>query len=165
MAADAPLPAWITPAQYAVLRRLVATLDAWQVPYVASGGLAGNLHGSAWPLHDIDLDVPRAALPRLASAFSAGVRFGPAPYVDDEFDLELLGLMVDGVEVDCSAAESVVLVTPGGERVARPTALDRAERRRVGAVEVRALPLADLLAYKRLIGRTADVRDLEALGR
>lgn len=158
------LPGWLTGAQFEVLRTVIEVLAAGRTPYVASGGLAGNLHGSSWPLHDIDLDVPAAALEPLARRFAGGLQWGPARYADDEFDLALLRLRLDGVEVDVAAAESVVLRTPAGERVARPTDLTRAEHRAVGGLDVRVLPLDDLLDYKRLIGREADVRALEALG-
>lgn len=163
---DAPdLPAWLTPVQFSVLTRLVGTFQALGVPYVATGGLAGNLHGSTWPLRDIDVDVPGAALARLAARFPAAVRFGPGPYRDAEFELDLLGLTLDGVEVDVSAAESVVLRRPTGARVPWPTGLARAETRAVGPLRVRVVSLDALLAYKRLVGRVADLRDLETLHR
>lgn len=161
---DAPLlPAWITPAHFTVLRRLVETLDAWDLPHLASGGLAGNVHGSLWPLHDIDLDVPRSALEPLARAFSHEVSWGPARYADAEFELDLLRLTVDGIEVDLTAAESVVLCTPAGERVPWPTDFARAELHQLGPLALRVTPLADLVAYKRVIGRSADLRELTAL--
>lgn len=163
------LPPWITPAQHRVLAWLVARLDTLGIPYVASGGLAGNLHGSDWPLHDIDLDVPGSRLvdvaTAIAAAFPSATIVGPRPYADEEFALELLTARVDGVDVDVSAAESVVLCSPDGTRRAWPTALDAHETRTVGALAVRVVPLTQLLAYKRVIGRAADVAALEALRR
>lgn len=161
------LPPWITPAQHRVLAWLVTRLDALGIPYVASGGLAGNLHGSDWPLHDIDLDVPASRMAdvtaAIAASFPGAVLEGPRPYADEEFALELLTARVDGVDVDVSAAESVVLRAPDGTRHAWPTALDAHETRTVGGLAVRVVPLASLLAYKRVIGRAADVAALEAL--
>lgn len=157
------LPPWLTHAQHAALRTLVEWLDAASVAYVASGGLAGNLHGSRWPLHDIDVDVPRDVQARIASDFAHAVRFGPAPYADAEFELDLLTLSLGGVEVDVSAAESVVLRSPDGARHASPTDLRVAEERTVAGLRVRVLPLDRLIAYKRLIGRRADCAELESL--
>lgn len=54
---DADLPPWLTAAQFDALRTLMQSLSDERIPYVVGGGLAGNLHGSSWPLHDIDLDV------------------------------------------------------------------------------------------------------------
>src|SRR5262249_34932808 len=47
----------LTPSQENALRRLVGLLDAAGACYQFTGGFAGNLHGSRWPLHDFDLDV------------------------------------------------------------------------------------------------------------
>lgn len=163
MHAAAPLPGWITPAQYAALTRVVTALAVLDLPYVVSGGLAGNLHGSQWPLHDLDFDVPGAALPRLAAHFVDAVRFGPGPYRDAELELDLLVLTIDGVEVDLTAAETVTLRRPSGERMPWPTDLARSDVSTVGTLAVRVMTLADLLAYKRIVGRVPDVRDLEAL--
>ena len=161
---DAPsLPPWLTAAQYAVLRELIGLLARWNVPYVATGGLAGNLHGAHWPLHDVDFDVPRGALRRLAAHHADAVRFGPAPYADAEFELELLTLRFDDVDVDLTAAETVVLRPPAGPPRPWPTDLAVADWRRVGALAVRVLPLDRLVAYKRFIGRHADLRELDAL--
>jgi hypothetical protein len=158
------LPQWIVPVQYEALRRIVADLTTRRLPYVATGGLAGNLHGSTWPLQDIDLDVPREALDALASANAGHVRCGPAHYHDDEFDLELLTLEIEGVAIDLTASESIRLRAHGSDVWrAWPTNLYTAERRFLAGLEVRVQPLAQLVSYKRFIGRVADVADLEVL--
>lgn len=158
------LPQWISPVKNEALRRLIADLIARRIPYVATGGLAGNLHGSNWPLHDIDLDVPRAALATLAAANAEHIRFGPARYLDDEFDVELFALEIGVVTIDLTASESTQLRARGSDAwTTWPTDLDAAERRHLGTMEIRVQPLAQLLSYKRFIGRVADVADLESL--
>lgn len=101
---SAALPPWITSAQREALGTLVDSLREIGLPFQATGGLAGNLHGSQWPLHDLDFDVAAAALPVLAA-------------VQRSFDGPVI-----------------------------PTT-----------------PLALLIAYKRTIGRRADVADLRLL--
>lgn len=160
-----PLPSWLSSVQLRALFRVLDVLDELGVPFVATGGLAGNLHGSAWPLHDLDFDVAGSALPALASRFQDAVVFGPAPFRDEEFALELLTLELDGVGVDFSAAESVMLVAPDGGAVPRPTRLDAADQRSIAGRPIPVMPLADLIAYKRIIGRERDVEDLEAMRR
>lgn len=158
-----PLPPWLTAAHLGALRRLVAALQSLSIPYVVTGGLAGNLHGSTWPLHDIDIDVPAVALPTLAAAFPGEVCRGPGRYVDSEFELDLLTLDLGGVLVDATAAESVVLRDPAGGRHAFPTDLGELEWRPLLDLALPVQPLRQLLAYKRRIGRAADVADLAAL--
>jgi hypothetical protein len=133
------------------------------VPYVISGGLAGNLHGSCWPLHDIDLDIPLAALPRVAAALPQAVVRGPGRFRDNEFAIDLLTLRLHGVAVDCCAAETVRLVAPDGSLHPCPTDLDAAVERPLAALRLRVMPLPVLIAYKRLLGRRADLADLESL--
>ena len=92
--------------------------------YHATGGLAGALHGSSHPVHDLDLDVDNAALERLAAQVesagpspggSEGGGTGPrarahvwhplGPYSDGEFRLELYACYeVFGVEVDLAGS-------------------------------------------------------------
>jgi hypothetical protein len=56
----------LTACQEKGLRRLVGMLKGAGACYQFTGGFAGNLHGSKWPLHDLDVDVARADMPGLA---------------------------------------------------------------------------------------------------
>ena len=153
----------ISPAQWRALLRLVRALDAAGIGYQLSGGLAGNVHGSSWPLHDIDVDVAGARIAEVAALFPGEVRHGPARFVDDEFDLTLLRLELDGVPVDVSAADDAWIFTRTGERVPLRIELARAERKVFRGMVLRVAPLDDLIAYKRLLGRDRDVADLVRL--
>jgi hypothetical protein len=153
----------VTPEQITVLRQLVGALERNAIPYQATGGLAGNVHGSLWPLHDIDLDVPTAMLPQVADLFRDAVVWGPARYVDHEFDVELLRLELHGVPVDVCGTEDAFVLTPAGERLSLVTDLAAAQRLEFRGLSLNVLSLAELIAYKRLLGRSADVADLEQL--
>lgn len=133
------------------------------LPFQATGGLAGNLHGSRWPLHDLDFDVADAALPALAERFRAHIVRGPGPYRDAEFALELLTFRVGTVEADVAAASTVRLIDPAGIEHPAPTDLAAAVPRDFDGQTVPTMPLEALIAYKRIIGRHADVEDLERL--
>lgn len=150
----------ISPARWRALLRLVSALDAAGIAYQLSGGLAGNVHGSAWPLHDIDIDVQGARIAEVASLFPGEVEHGPARFVDDEFDLELLRLELDGVPVDVSSADDAWIFTRAGARAPLRIDLARAERREFRGIILSVVPLDDLIAYKQLIGRDRDVADL-----
>ncbi|WP_264777684.1 nucleotidyltransferase domain-containing protein [Deinococcus aetherius] len=141
---------------------MTETLERHDIPYQVTGGLAGNVHGSRWPLHDLDLDVRTADLPRLAALFAPAVVWGPGRYVDAEFDLPLLRLNVDGVEVDFSGAEDA-WARRNGKRLPLVTDLARAERRVFAGVNLWVVPLADLITYKTVLGRTADLEELSRL--
>src|SRR5438270_7229840 len=95
----------LTGSQERGLRRLIGLLDEAGACYQFTGGFAGNLHGSRWPLHDLDVDVARVDLPRLAELLAPYTTQPLGLYVDDEFELQLLRAEVEGVAIDVSQAE------------------------------------------------------------
>jgi len=155
-------PGWISEAQLVCVRRVVDALTTLGVPYQATGGLAGNLWGSTWPLHDVDLDVPNAALDVVESHFAACV-VRRERLVDDEFDLELLELSVEDVAVELSGADDARVCGRDGRWTPLPSSIARAVPRTLVDRTVSCQRLEDLLVYKRLLGRAADLRDLESL--
>lgn len=157
------LPSWITAEQFTVLMDLLEALNQAQLPFQATGGLAGNLHGSLWPLHDLDFDVAPPLLSRMATQFPAQVVYGPAAFRDEEFALDLLTLRFGSVDVDFSDATSIRLLNERGEGRPWPTDLSAVVWRPLHRHRVPTMPLPQLLAYKRAIGRHADVADLETL--
>lgn len=157
------LPSWISVEQFTVLMRILEALNQAQHPYQATGGLAGNLHGSRWPLHDLDFDVATPLLSRMATEFRAHVVYGPAPFRDEEFALDLLTLRFGSVDVDISDAASIRLMKANGEGQPWPSDLSAVVWRPLHQHRVPTMPLPQLVAYKRAIGREADVADLEAL--
>src|ERR1700687_345578 len=91
-----------TPRQETVLGELLDLLQAIGVTYQATGGLAGNFHGSLWPLNDIDCDVPQADLARLAAALGPTLIEGPRRIVGCEFDCVQVRASLQGVALDVS---------------------------------------------------------------
>lgn len=156
------LPSWITAQQFDVLKELRKELDGSRIPWMATGGLAGNLGGSSWPLHDIDLDVPTAALAQLATRWSAAL-LSHGRYVDQELDLDLLRLRIRDVEVDISGADAAYGFEPNGTRRPLPNRLAQRVMRELAGLAIPCQRLEDLIAYKTVIGRHADLRELLAL--
>ena len=121
----------LTASQELALRRLVGILDGAGACYQFTGGFAGNLHGSRWPLHDLDVDVAREDLPQVAELLGPVYHSAVGLYVDDEFELKLLRAEAEGVEIDVSQAEEAY-ARVGGRRVPLGTSL--LHRRRVRVV-------------------------------
>lgn len=149
----------LTPAHDEALTMLLDLFESRGLWYRATGGLAGNLHGSSWPLHDIDLDYRREDWPRIAAGLGALLVSPPALYEDEEFRLVMAVARIAGVQVElcqlegCQVAEGKDWVTQAADPACR-------ERKVWRGRAVWALPLAELIAYKRLLGREADLRDL-----
>ncbi len=151
----------LAPTAIHTLRLLVATFDRAGIPYQVTGGLAGNFHGSSWPLHDIDLEVD-SPLSRLADLFLPHLTFGPARYEDEEFSLDLLSLEINGISIDINSIHNVQVFTPTGP-VPIHTDLSLAIPFPLDNFTVRVQPLDALIHYKQLLNREADVLDLRSL--
>ncbi len=110
-------------------------------------------------MHDIDLDYRRDDWPRIAAGLGALLVSPPALYADDEFRLVMAVARIAGVQVELCQLEGCQVAGPDGW-VTLGTDLAARERRAWQGREVWTLPLPDLIAYKRLLGREADLRDL-----
>jgi hypothetical protein len=132
----------LTVSQERALRWLVNLLDTAGVCYQFTGGFAGNLHGSRWPLHDLDIDVARADLSKLAELLRPHTTRPLGLYVDHEFELHLLQAEEHGVAIDVSQAEDAYART-GGQRVPLGTDLGRRLSARVLDMEVWVQPLEE----------------------
>lgn len=155
----------IDPLSAAHAHALHTVLDALEqagVWYRATGGLAGNLHGSRWPLHDIDIDYLRADWPRIEAVMRPYLSQVPREYRDVEFRLTLARAQVGPVEIEFCQVEDCAVATSGGGWCLLDTVPIRELRDWQGR-EVWTLPLADLIAYKTLMGREADLRELRGL--
>lgn len=139
---------------------VVQRLESKGIAYQVTGGIAGNIHGSLWPPHDIDLEVGAADFERVAELFAAELIKQPYHHIDEEFEMWLMTLMIDDIEVDINQVEDSFAFTKDGSRVPIVFDLKKAERRTISGLSVMVQPLKDLIAYKTLIGREADVADL-----
>lgn len=152
----------LTDSQERAVRRLISFLDEAAACYQFSGGFAGNLHGSRWPLHDLDVDVAQKDLPRLAELLQPYIYHPLGLYEDEEFRLHLLCAKCEGVDSDVSQAEDAY-GRCRGQWVPLETNLACRQRVPLLDMHVWVQPLDTLIAYKELIGRSADVAELRAL--
>lgn len=145
------------------LRFVVSTLQKHEIAYQVTGGLAGNIYGSEWPLHDIDIEVSRKDIEQVASLFQEYAIRPLSRFVDEEFDLMLLTLRVNDVEIDINQAEDAFVFTKDGRRVKLDTDLCKAIEKTFLGSRVWVQPLEDIIRYKELLSRSEDVRDLRGL--
>ena len=68
-----------------------------------------------------------------------------------------------GVEVDISGADAAYGFEPNGTRRPLPNRLSQRVMRSLAGMSIPCQRLEDLIAYKTVIGRTADLRELLAL--
>lgn len=94
------LKAPYSPEHVEAIETVVSALQRAGVWYRATGGLAGNLHGSVWPLHDIDLDYLARDWNTIAGVLSPYLVEGPILYEDDEFRLVMARARISSVEIE-----------------------------------------------------------------
>jgi len=103
--------------QKEALALVVEKLTQLGIEYQATGGLAAIAHGAKRPLYDIDIDIHEKDVDAVRSAFKEYIvedwnneLDGP----DDEFDIWMMTLEVNGVPVDISQIEGCRMRTKGG---------------------------------------------------
>ncbi|MFN7115942.1 MAG: nucleotidyltransferase domain-containing protein [Saprospiraceae bacterium] len=158
-----PSPTIITQQQYLLINQWIDYFTDQQMPYQATGGLAGNLHGSKWRLHDLDFETNLAQLYKIEQDFSAYVTRPVHRYQDEEFDIWLLQLKMEAIEVDINAVEAFYVFNGQGEKILIISDLAQAEALLFDARRIRVQPLKDLIHYKKILQRNADVMELEGL--
>lgn len=152
----------ITAEKLEAIRFLVALLNEHKVPYQFTGGLAGNIHGSLWPLQDIDLELPRAHIELVAYLLRKHIVAPLHFYQDSEFQLLLLQLKIGEVDVEINQTESQQIFSQG-EWINLNVDLKKAQLIVWHDMKVSVQTLDDLIEYKSLIGRANDLADLNRL--
>ena len=146
------------------LHWIVSRLRRHGIPFQVTGGLAARVYGSSRPLADIDLDVPEEALPLLLPEVAPYVRFGPAHYTDEAWDLELMTLEYLGQEIDLGGAfRARVFDQEAGAWAPMVADFSTAVSREVLGLVVPVVCREDLIAYKRKLGREVDRLDVAAM--
>lgn len=152
----------ISSAHLKALEVIISAFDEAGIWYRATGGLAGNLYGSAWPLHDIDLDYRRTDWPRIEKLLRAYLISLPEPYVDDEFNLTMAKARIGDVELELCQLENCFVARASEWHLLDPSP-ERREKRTWQHLPIWTLPLEDLIHYKEVLGRQADLEDLKRI--
>lgn len=152
----------VSEAHREALSIVIPTLEAAGVWYRATGGLAGNLHGSDWPLHDIDLDYRRADWPLIEGVLASYLVSLPQLYEDQEFRIMMAVARIGPVVIEFCQLEDGYVAGPSGWQLLDPDP-ERRERRERDGLQLWTVPIADLIHYKGIIRRHADLADLQRL--
>lgn len=145
------------------LNFLISNLKKHKIAYHITGGLAGNIYGFKWRLHDIDIEVSQKDINRVASLFKQNIICPLARFIDNEFDIMLLTLRVNDVEIEINQAEDAFIFTADGRRVKLDTDLSKAIENNFFGISICVQPLEDIIHYKELLVRNEDIKDLKAL--
>lgn len=140
---------------------IVELLRDLDVPFQVVGGLAARAYGADRPLVDLDFYVPSDRLGDVAAAASPHVVRAPAHHVDDDWDITFMALEHDGCRIELGGADDARYFD---RQQARWVDVDidyaAAVEREVCGLTLPIMPLAELIAYKRVLDRTVDRQDL-----
>lgn len=140
-------------------------LEQERIPYMVVGGLAARAHGATRALADIDLYVPTEALARVATVADDQVTRSPARHVGDQWDIVFMQLQYAGQKIELGGADHVRIASAAdGRWVIQHIDLWSAVPMETGlGVVMPVIPVADLIAYKRLLDRPVDREDVAEL--
>jgi len=131
------------------LRWLLPLLASHGNRYHITGGFAAHLYGARRPVNDVDVDLPREIIDKLASVVAKYIVFGPGRYRDSTWDIDLMTLKYHGQEIDCTAVEDGRIMNKmTGQWDDLVMRLDDVEVRLYAGMNVRVQNRRDLVGYK-----------------
>jgi hypothetical protein len=152
--------------QRSALEWIVEKAGEHELPYQVVGGLAAIAHGGSRPLHDIDLYMPIGDphWPDFLAAIDTYVVWGPEAVVEGPWDLTYLKINYYGQKIEIGGSESLrIRSCTTGEWVEQVIDYRSSVSRRVLGCTVAVMPLAQLIAYKNILGREVDQQDVHEL--
>ena len=148
----------------AALRWIVGILQGRDIPFEVGGGFAASLYGATRELADIDLVTPEGRFSELLSDVKEHIKFGPAQYRDENWDLLLMTLCYEGQDIDIGGAYTARMFDRNTkEWISLKTDFSRTTPIEVYGLRIPVMKREDLVAYKKMLGREVDQVDLEQM--
>ncbi len=148
----------------AAFKWIVGILQKHQIPFQISGGFAARLYGSTRELADIDIAISDVRMSELIPDVSEYISFGPARYLDEEWDLQLITLNYREQEIDIGGIDNIKIFdkeTKYWVSMSRDIAV--VETKEVYGISVPLIPKSTLIAYKKKLMRDVDRLDILAM--
>ncbi len=143
---------------------IVGLLKKHSIPFQVSGGFAARLYGSTRELNDIDIGVPDSGLAVLYPDVKQYSTFGPAHYLDEDWDVQLMTLNYKGQEIDIAGRDTIQFFDrtkntwfPAYREPSKGKIME------VYGLSVPVVPKEVLITYKKKLMREADILDIKAL--
>lgn len=150
----------ISKKQREVLKKVTTLLEENNIPFQITGGLAALAYGARRPLYDIDLEVHKADVPRVQKLFREYITEDYYHLQDENFDMYLLTMVIEGVPIDVGQAENNYYSKGGCEKVRLDSHIDKAVLMDIDGLKLPVQDKEELIAYKSLMPRQADLQDI-----
>ncbi|MFA6027367.1 MAG: hypothetical protein WC752_00360 [Patescibacteria group bacterium] len=146
------------------LKWIVDILRKHKVPFQIAGGFAVHLYGGTRPINDIDIDIPDKKFPNIIPDIKKYIKFGPAQYKDEVWDLNLITLDYHGQEIDICGAHGAKIYNRTTKKLQPyPCQFETASLISAYGITVPVMDAHDLLAYKRLRNNENQQEDIVAM--
>ena len=142
---------------------IIELLEQRNIEYKISGGLAARLHGARRELADIDIEVSDADVRNIAEDVKSYIIFGPARYIDENWNLELMTLNYEGQEIDIAGTGAKIFNHKQKRWENCPGDVQTIEIKEAFGRKVPVESLDSLIAYKSILGRDVDLEDIRQL--
>ena len=146
-----------------MLGKVVQALNDAGIKYQITGGLAAITYGAKRQLQDIDIDVHKVDMPRIRELFAQCITKDLYHFQDKTYDLYLITLNIDGVPVDISQTEDSYVFGKDTRKTKIESDLSRAVSVNYEGLGLLVQNKAELIRYKTLAGRDADLIDIEQM--
>lgn len=150
----------------AALAWIKQILEAHQVPYQIVGGLAATIHGGQRPVADIDMYMPPQAADKIMPAINAYISKPLKHYREGQWDLEYCQLIYKQQKIEIGLSPGTKIYNPA-EQVWLNVKTDyqQSVQGKYQNIEVPTIPVQQLIAYKKLLGREVDLIDITELSK
>ena len=153
----------ITPIQKKVLKFLVEKLQASNISFQVSGGLAAILYGVKRPLYDIDLVIYQRDGAKVENLFKDYIIDNFCHYQDRHFDIYVMTLEIEGVKVDITQEENMFFFNTEGQKISSTGSIKNAHIVQFDHISLPVEDESELIEYKKIIARDTDMQDVEGL--
>ncbi|UXI03434.1 MazG-related protein [Photobacterium sp. TY1-4] len=146
------------------LRWIKAILEQENIPYQIVGGLAANIHGGSREVADIDLYIPKSQVNNLLPHAGAYISKPLAHYVEECWDLEYFQLIYHNQKIEIGLLPGTKIRAAEGDTWFEVEAnFEQSVPGSYDGVVVPVMPVVELVAYKKVLGREVDLIDIAEL--
>ena len=149
--------------QKEVLKKVIKVFKENEIQFQVSGGLAAIIYGAKRPLYDIDIEVYKKDILKTRELFQNDISEDLYHLQDENFDLWLLTLKIDGVPVDISQADECYFGDGKSEKIRSDADLSKAQFMNFDGIGIPVTSKAELIEYKKVLARETDLVDIKQI--